>query len=99
MLEAFPSTQQHSELFAAAPGAPGLLRVVQSNSRESSGGTPRSREAILHIRALWGGLQGLGGGGGKLRGVRSSLAGWFRAFKGFLEWFRAAECSEGFSTA
>lgn len=26
----------------------------------------------------------------------SSLARWVTAFKGFLEWFRTAECSEGF---
>ena len=64
----------------------------------------RHPEALQGLRgffavgALWGGLQGLGGGGEKLRGVWSSLAGWFRDFKGFLEQFRAAESLEGFST-
>lgn len=92
---------QHTEALRALCSSSGCCRAAQRSLEEQSGvirRRSRSREGILQVRALWGGLQGLGGGGGMLRGAWSSLAEWFRAFKGFLERFRAAECSEGFST-
>lgn len=49
MLEAFPSMQRHSELFATALGAPGLLRRVQSNSLESSRGTPGAERVFCTL--------------------------------------------------
>lgn len=76
-------------------GTQSSLQQLQGCSAEFRATVWSNPEGILHIRALWGSVQGLGGGEGAER-VQSSLARWVTAFKGFLERFRTAECSEGF---